>query len=228
MPMPSARPHSRWLPGSALALALTLAPPRTAPAQPATAPQPATTAAAPARDEAVQAVLKNGDVVRLRIYREPELSGEFEVDERGVVSLPKLGPQSVGDQPPSAVRERVMSLYARVLRDPSIEITFLRRVQVLGAVRTPGLYKVAPTATVADVLALAGGATNEGRHDYVELRRNGERLRSHLTERASLAEASVQSGDQLFVPERSWLARNGAIVAAGITAGATLIVALTR
>src|SRR6266704_165227 len=40
---------------------------------------------------AISTVIRPGDVVRLRIWREPDLSGEFTVDETGTVVLPKLG-----------------------------------------------------------------------------------------------------------------------------------------
>ena len=115
--------------------------------------------------------------------------------------------------------------YSQFLQHQSIDVTLLRRVQVLGAVRNPGLYPVDATMTISDALALAGGATSDGRPDRVELVRDGKRIESELGPETRLSGAAIQSGDQLFVPERSWLARNTGLVAAGLSTGASLIIA---
>jgi hypothetical protein len=43
-----------------------------------------------------------------------------------------------------------------------------------------------------------------------------------------VSDSPVLSGDQIFVPEKRWIARYPGIAAAGITAAASLVVALTR
>jgi protein involved in polysaccharide export with SLBB domain len=102
-------------------------------------------------------------------------------------------------------------------------------VNVLGAVRSPGLYQVDQTKTIADVLAQAGGATPDGKPDQVELRRGGTASGVRLTRDTHLFESPIQSGDQLWVPQRSWFSRNsGAVVVAGITATAIIIATLIR
>ncbi len=117
--------------------------------------------------------LRPGDVVRLRIWREPDLSGDFPVDEAGMVVFPKIGPVRVGGEPPMRVQQRVAAAYGEFIQHNSIDVTFLRRVQVLGAVRNPGLYPVDATMTISDALALAGGTTGDGSPDRVELIRGG-------------------------------------------------------
>ena len=158
------------------------------------------------------ATLRPGDTIRLRIRREPDLSGDFQVDESGVVVLPKLGPTRVTGQDPHALKESVTQSYAAYLKNPSIEVQILRRIQVLGAVKNPGLYPVDPTQTVADALALAGGATPEGQPNKVQLRRGGETLAGRLTARQIIGNSPLQSGDQLYVPQRSWFSRNPGVI----------------
>jgi protein involved in polysaccharide export with SLBB domain len=80
--------------------------------------------------------------------------------------------------------------------------------------------------TVADAVALAGGATSDGKIDKVELRRAGRTLMVDLGTRTRLSTTPVQSGDQLFVPQKSWTSRNTGLVAAGITAMTTVVVTL--
>jgi polysaccharide export outer membrane protein len=171
-------------------------------------------------------LLLPGDLVRLKIWREPDLSGDFQVSAQGRVVLPKLGEMNVAGVTPDSLHTVLVQNYSRVLRDPAIEITVLRRVNVFGAVRNPGLYPMDPTMTVADAVALAGGATSDGKMDKVELRRDGQTLMVDLGTRTRLATTPIQSGDQLFVPQKSWISRNTGLVAAGITAMTTVVVAL--
>ena len=170
--------------------------------------------------------LRPGDVLKLNVWREPEWSGEFAVDEAGVVTLPRIGPLLVTSMTAPALRQFLTDSLGRFLRNPTIEVIPLRRIQVLGAVRTPGLYPVAPTVAVGDVVALAGGATPDGKPDQVILRRNGQDLRVNLTRGTRLADTPVRTGDQLYVPQRSWISRNAGLVAAGLSAATTLMVAL--
>src|SRR5687768_3154362 len=113
--------------------------------------------------------LRPGDTVRLRILREPDMSGEFPINEDGVAVLPRLGRTTVTGETPRQLEARLVRDYSRFLQQPAVEVTLLRRVQVLGAVRTPGLHKVDATMTVSDVLALAGGSTTQGDPDRIEL-----------------------------------------------------------
>lgn len=171
-------------------------------------------------------VLRPGDVIRLRIWREPDLSGDFPVDPTGVAVLPKIGPTAVTNQFPAALKTKLIAAYAEYLNHPSIEVTFLRRVQVLGAVRNPGLYPVDPTMTIGDAVALAGGATPDGDSKRLALIRNGVKLPHTLSHGTRIADSRIQSGDEIFVPERSWMSRNPGIVATMITATVSLFVAL--
>jgi polysaccharide export outer membrane protein len=175
-------------------------------------------------------LLRPGDVVQLRIWREQDLSGEFPVDQAGDVVFPKIGVQKVTEQTPESLRDRLLEQYQRYLRNPSIEIVFLRRVTILGAVRKPGLYTIEQSVTIADALATAGGTTPEGDPDKLEVLRGGEKLLTKLSQRTRIADSPIRSGDQLFVPERTWARRNSNTVAMVVTsvisAAASLAIAL--
>jgi polysaccharide export outer membrane protein len=170
--------------------------------------------------------LRPGDVVRLRIWREPDMSGEFPVDEAGTVVFPRLGEYQVLKDPPETLTGRLQADYRRYLVNPSIEVTVLRRVRIIGAVNHPGLFPVDPTVTIADALALAGGATPIGDPDKVRIIRDGNQMAVDISQSTRIADSPIQSGDQIFVPERSWVSRNPGVVAAALTGTVSLIVAL--
>ena len=173
-------------------------------------------------------VLQPGDLVRLRIWREPDLSGDFLVGTDGVVVFPLIGPRQVMDRSPDALKVELVEAYAEYLRNPSIEVLPLRRVNIYGAVQQAGLYPVDPTMTLYDALALAGGPTTNGDPDKFELVRDGERVKAKLARDTRIDELPIRSGDQLFVPERSWFSRNTGLVATMISATVSLIIAFGR
>jgi polysaccharide export outer membrane protein len=176
-------------------------------------------------DSAVGATLSPGDVVRLRIWREPDLSGDYVVDETGQVVFPLVGRLRVVDESAPSLRARLTGSYARFLQSPSVEVIPLRRVTVLGAVRTPGVYAVDLTTTVADALALAGGVGPDGNPDRVELLRGGRRVAT-FARSALFADLPLRTGDQLQVRERAWITRNAALVASIASGVVTLAIVL--
>lgn len=170
--------------------------------------------------------LRPGDIVRLRIWREPDMSGEFTVDEAGMVVFPRVGEYRVMDDTPETLAARLVADYRQYLVNPSIEVTVLRRVRIIGAVNNPGLFPVDPTVTVADALALAGGATLNGDPDKIRIIRDGVEIAVDIRANTRIADSPIRSGDQIYVPERSWVARNSGVVAAAITGTVSLIIAL--
>lgn len=193
---------------------------------PTSPPRPDTVVSATAVGNAGAAdTLRPGDVIRLRVWREPDLTGEFSVDETGLVVLPKLGPVQVGSESPASLRKKIVAGYAKFLNHTSIEVTLLHRIQVLGAVREPGVYPVDPTMSISDVLAIAGGTTSDGDPKRFEVIRAGKRIARPVSPQSLVGESRVRSGDQIFVPERSWLRRNGGyLVAAAITTAMSVVV----
>lgn len=170
--------------------------------------------------------LQPGDLIRLRIWREDELSGEFMVDARGKVVFPRLGEYQVMNETQEQLVGRLIEDYRKYLLNPSIEITILRRINILGAVTKPGVYNIDPTVTIADALALAGGVTPLGNGDAVRVLRNGQPLDLVISQRTRVGDSPLQSGDQIFVPERSLLRQNTGLLAALVSAVVTVTVAL--
>lgn len=172
--------------------------------------------------------LRPGDKVKLTIWREPDLSGEFEVQPDGGVTFPKIGRIEIEQLSPDSLKALIVSRYAVSLRDPSIEVTPLRRIVVSGSVRDAGYHYADPTVTVQGALALAGGITTEGDRKRIELARGGEVTSIKLSNAPSLADSPVQSGDEVTAPERSWASRNTGLIASGLTGVALIVAAIIR
>ncbi|MHB1194704.1 MAG: polysaccharide biosynthesis/export family protein [Longimicrobiales bacterium] len=149
-----------------------------------------------------------GDVIRVAIWREEDLSGEFQVDQDGSVILPLLGRRQVVGISPDRLREELTEEYADYLVNTAVNVTLLRRVVVLGEVRVPGQYTVDATQSVADLIARAQGLTPDGNAEDIRLLRQGESFRTNLSGTLSIVEAGIRSGDQIVVGKRPWLSRN--------------------
>jgi protein involved in polysaccharide export with SLBB domain len=158
------------------------------------------------------ATLGPGDGLRLRIYREPDLSGEYVVDERGVVVLPKIGEWRVTGIPADSVRGAVRAALRQFLANESIEITPFRRVAVTGAVLKPGLYPVDPSMSVADALILAGGVAPIGKARVVELRLAGAQSGTEISAETRVWDTGAGGTRQLHVPQKPWVQRNGTLI----------------
>ncbi|HYH81748.1 MAG TPA: polysaccharide biosynthesis/export family protein [Longimicrobium sp.] len=175
--------------------------------------------------------LRPGDAVRVEIWREGELSGEFLVNVNGTITLPLLGEVKVTEIPADQLRDVLTEKYRVNLRNPSINVTPLRRVNVLGEVQKPGIYGVDPTITLAGVVALAGGTTPDGDLNQIQIMREGQVIRDRVGSAQTLTGADIRSGDQVMVNRRSWFARNTAFVVSAllsVTSIFTTIIIATR
>ncbi len=150
------------------------------------------------------------------------MSGDYPVDQAGRVALPLIGVQNVLGVPADRLRQEILSAYEEQLRNQTISVMFLRRIRVLGEVKTPGLYHVDPTMTLIDAVALAGGPTNTGSLENVSILRGSTEIEADLSKPGL---QQVESGDQIVVGEKGWWSRNGKWV---IGTATTLTVVMIR
>jgi polysaccharide export outer membrane protein len=162
------------------------------------------------------------------IFREPDLSREYQVPVDGMVDFPIIGNVAVVRLRVDALTAELKTRYSVSLRDPSIEVTPLRRVRVSGAVRNPGYYYADPTVTVAGAVLLAGGVTPEGNGSRVQLLRGTERRTLARSGGVFRGDLPAASGDLITVPERSWVSRNTGLIASALTAVALVLAAVVR
>jgi polysaccharide biosynthesis/export protein len=182
--------------------------------------------AVPQRLAPEQVRIYPGDVISLTVWREPDLTQNLTVPPNGIVAFPKIGARPVLDRSAEQVTAELMAEYGKYLVNPSIQIEILRKVQILGEVRSPGVYTLGPTVTVSDAVAIAGGVLPTGRRNIVELRRDGDVVRIQLSPRTAMADEPVRSGDQLRVPERSYMSQNAPMLVAAMSGVLSLVVSL--
>lgn len=170
--------------------------------------------------------LRAGDAVQVEIWGELDLSGEFTVNRNGVVVFPLLGDRNVSGIPSDDLEQQLVIDYAEFLENPSVNVTVLRRIAILGEVKMPGLYPVDTTHTLTEMLALAGGLSPTANKHDVQLIRDGVVVRQSLDMFSLVDSTPIQAGDQIKVGERGWLQRNLALFTTGIAALTTIFVSI--
>ena len=147
-------------------------------------------------------VLERGDRVRIRIWPDSSLGGDYLVEGDGQLYLPALGTMQAAGVPLSQLRTTLRDQYSEVMRNPTVSVVPLFRVSVLGAVTRPGLYEVDPTQGVVDAISLAGGFRPNARENKIRIVRAGEELRlDDATSVATDPRWALRSGDRIIVPE---------------------------
>jgi len=168
-------------------------------------PRPATMASAAAPTAMTTAPayrLDAGDKLRVIVFGEMDLGGEYEVDGSGYVRLPLIGQLRAGGL---AVNEFENSMKAELEKGylknarVSVEVINYRPFYILGQVNKPGEYPYVNGMSVLNAVALAGGYTYRANESNVYIRsRDSEEER--LTPANQMTR--VQPGDIITVRER--------------------------
>ncbi|HWX46538.1 MAG TPA: polysaccharide biosynthesis/export family protein [Roseomonas sp.] len=148
--------------------------------------------------------LGSGDQVRVTVFNDPRLTGDFRVTDTGMIALPLVGAIPVAGRTTAEAEQAIeRSLRSRNLfNDPSVavEVTEYRPVFVLGMVERGGQTPYQPGMTVLSAVATMGGFNYRAVTDYVAVTRIDESGIAHeyRAERDSL----LRPGDVVTVFER--------------------------
>lgn len=118
-----------------------------------------------------------GDKIKISVFNEPELSGEYQIDGNGNIRFPLLGMfRAVGYTAGGLEGWLRAALVPNYVRDPriNVEIMGYRPIYVVGAVVKPGQYTYVNDMTLAQAVALAGGYTPQAKESTVYVRHEGE------------------------------------------------------
>jgi polysaccharide export outer membrane protein len=159
--------------------------------------------AAPTLSDAAPYRLGSGDGLRVIVYGEDKLSGEYHVSDSGTVTLPLIGTIKAADLSIDDLGRRIADAYRTggFLTEPRVaaEVLTYRPFFILGEVTKPGQYPFIPGLTVNQAIATANGYTYRADTKTVRITRFGqkEEVRYRLN-----PGAMVGPGDTIRVPER--------------------------
>jgi len=146
--------------------------------------------------------LGSGDKIRITVFGHQDLSGEFEIDGAGAVSLPLIRRVEARGLTTGELAEAIASrLRPDYLRKPrvSVDVSAYRPFYILGEVRSPGSYAFVNNMTVVNAVAVAGGYTYRASKKKITVVRANDpgKVKQRVSE-----EARIYPGDVIEVPER--------------------------
>jgi polysaccharide export outer membrane protein len=147
--------------------------------------------------------LDNGDRLRVVVFGQEDMSGEYTVDGSGVISMPLINQvQARGRTVTELEKEIAQRLESgNLLVNPSIsvQVAQFRPFFILGEVRQPGQFPYVEGMTVLTAVAIAGGFTYRAETDYYTITRTVE---GKTVEARGENTTVVQPGDVILVSER--------------------------
>lgn len=117
---------------------------------------------------ASELALGSGDVVKISVYNNPDLTVETRVSATGFITFPLIGQVAVAGLPTAAAEKKIAALLVSggYVKNPQVNmiVTLLQsqQVSVLGQVTRPGRFPLDSSRNLLDLLALAGGIGPDG------------------------------------------------------------------
>ncbi|MGH6880352.1 MAG: polysaccharide biosynthesis/export family protein [Hypericibacter sp.] len=156
----------------------------------------------PAQATSDQYHLGPGDKVRVTVFGDDQLSGEFQVDANGAIAMPLIGEVDARGRTTTELATTVTEKLSKdYLKDPkvSVEVIDYRPFYILGEVRNPGSYPFVNGMRVMNAVALAGGFTYRAREGHMKINRD---IDGQVQELEADQTTVVLPGDVIEVPER--------------------------
>jgi polysaccharide biosynthesis/export protein len=178
-------------------------------------------------------VLGSGDIIRITVYQNPDMTTETRIPEGGSVTFPLLGSVSIGGLSVSAAEKLISEGLVKGNFLKSAQVTILvvqvkgNQVSVLGQVNRPGRYVLEkPDTRLSEVLAQAGGPVAGGAAETVVVLgvRDGKKYRAEIdfsqifAAEPTAKDLILQNEDTVFVDRAPLIYVNGEVQSPGTKA----------
>jgi len=142
-----------------------------------------------------------GDQLRITVFNEPDLTGQYEVGSQGVIAYPLVGEVHATGLTLPEFTTSLQTALAQYIRQPnvSVEVANYRPFFILGEVQRPGTYPYSASLTVLNAVATAGGFTYRANRGRVFVRHATE---SDEREYPLTIATPVLPGDTVRIGER--------------------------
>jgi polysaccharide export outer membrane protein len=154
-------------------------------------------------------VIGLGDVLRVTVWKEPELTGEATVRSDGMITVPLLGDVAAAGRRPGQLATELATALQAFIEVPRVTVTVAQatsaRIYVVGQMLRPGEFPLSGRLTVLKALALAGGFKDFARPDQIVIVREDQTVLSFNYKRVIEGKDVSQNillsaGDTIVVP----------------------------
>ena len=169
-------------------------------------------AASPAVPDIAASTLGAGDLIEVRVFQEPELSGIFQIGPQDDIIFPLCKRVVVGGLTANGAAEKLRACLADgFMRNPQVSVLVRefnsKKVFVFGEVQKPGTFPFQDGMTIVQAVTLAGGFTRSAAQNSTSITRlvNGQEVKVKVNvQDIALGKApnvTLEPGDIVYVPE---------------------------
>jgi polysaccharide biosynthesis/export protein len=153
-------------------------------------------------------IIEAEDVVAIKVWREPELSGLFTVRPDGKISMHLVGEVQAGGITPDQLQTRVVEALQTVINRPQV-VAAVHEVRskkyfISGEVMRPGEYRLGSKVSVMEALSMAGGFREFADMKGIKVMRGTERIKFNYKDviKGKKLEQNIElkNGDHIVVP----------------------------
>ncbi len=146
--------------------------------------------------------LQAGEKIRVNVYGEASLSGDYQIDPSGFISLPLAGTMKAAGLTQAELEQALSKKFrGEYLKNPKVAVTIVefRPFYIIGEIEKPGAYSYTSGLNVLSAIAIAGGTTYRASKSTILIQHPGE---SGLREYQLTSSVPILPGDIIRVPQR--------------------------
>ena len=150
-----------------------------------------------------------GDVLRITVWKEPDLTLDVTVRLDGMITVPLLGDVQAAGRVPSQLAGTLVTELKRFIENPRVTVTVSQatsaKIYVVGQMVRPGEFPLSGRMTVLKALALAGGFKEFAKPESIVIIREDQRVIpfnfKHVGEGKDMSQnVLLSAGDTIVVP----------------------------
>jgi len=142
-----------------------------------------------------------GDRIEIKVYGEPDLSLETNIDDDGIITYPFVGELKVLGVTVASLEKRITQfLKGDYLVNPNVNVSIkeYRKFYIQGQVRRPGGYPFLPGLTIQKAISLSGGLTERANRKKIYVIPENQKSRKKFRTKMS---NKIKPGDIIIVDE---------------------------
>ncbi|MBL8230709.1 MAG: polysaccharide biosynthesis/export family protein [Bryobacterales bacterium] len=148
------------------------------------------------------------DIIGIKVWREPDLSGPVMVRPDGKISLPLVGEIQAGGETPESLAKLITEGLGKTMTKPEVFVSVQqvnsKRYYVTGEVNKPGVFSLVTPVSVLEALSLSGGLREFADQKKIIIVRGNQRLKFNYKEvlagKNLKQNIMVEPGDNIIVP----------------------------
>jgi polysaccharide export outer membrane protein len=169
-------------------------------------PGPAVATAAPVDPKSY--IIGPEDILMVRVWKEPELSGGVQVRPDGKITLPLIGELEAAGLTPEGLKNKVVESYSEYINKPEIIVSLLsvqsKKYYITGEVNRPGTFPLVVPVSVLEALTNAGGFKEFANTKKITVLRGGKTLKFNYNDvvkgKNMEQNIRIENGDYIVVP----------------------------